>query len=53
MDFGSYNKFWVVVEIMVLKSALNLAASGIGLLEIILGCRNVGLWENPELFGYW
>ena len=49
MDSRSYNKFWIVVIIMGLKSALNLVDSGIGLLEIVPGRRYVGLWECPKL----
>ena len=47
MGSGSYNKFWVVVGILGLKSALNPTDFSTGLLEIAPGRRHVGLWERP------
>lgn len=51
MDSGGCSKFWAVAEILGLKSALNLVDFGIGVLEIVLGRRYVGLWGHLELSG--
>jgi len=48
MDSGSYNKFWAMAEIIGLKSSLKSLDSGTHLLEIVPGCRHVGLWERLD-----
>lgn len=53
MHSRSYNKLWVAVGILGLKSALNLVDSGTGQLEIVPRHENVGLWEHPELSRHW
>jgi len=52
MNSGSYNKFWAVTRILGLKTALNPMDYGTGLLEIVPGCRHVGLSECLDLFGH-
>ena len=45
MDLRSYNKFWAVVKILGLKSALNFMDSSIDMVEKVPGCRHASLWE--------